>query len=157
MTGRRGGIRHKLILSAAIAAVTISPAAQAQEAKPASIWTQETLTGDWGGARTRLKEKYGIDITLNYIGETFGVLSGGLHRAATYEHRFEFSVDTDLSKYGWNGASTHFTIFQIANGGRNAVDNVGSIADPSNIDALRTTRLFTALKCASQIFGLNSE
>lgn len=144
MTGRRGGIRQGLILSTAFAAMTISSAVQAQEAKPASIWTQETLTGDWGGARTNLKEKYGVEVTLNYIGETFGVFSGGLNRGTTYEHRIELSVDTDLSKYGWKGASTHFTIYQIANGGRNALDNVGSIADPSNINALRTTRLFTA-------------
>ena len=45
---------------------------------------------------------------------------------------------------GWKGATTHFTIYQIHNSGHTAADNVGSIADPSNIDALATTRLFTA-------------
>lgn len=138
------GIRRLLILSAAIAAGT--GAARAEEAKaPPSLWTRETLTGDWGGARTALKENYGIDIAINYIGETFGVFSGGIRRGSTYEGRLEFSVDTDLEKmFGWKGASTHFTIYQIHDGGRNAVENVGSIADPSNIDALATTRLFTA-------------
>lgn len=116
-----------------------------QKDKQPSIWERETLTGDWGGARTALKDKSGIDITLNYIGETFAVLSGGLERCASYEGRLEFSVDTDLKKLiGWTGGSTHATVFQIHNGGRNAADNVGSIADPSNIDALATTRLFTA-------------
>lgn len=113
--------------------------------KPKSIWEQETLTGDWGGARTALKEKYGIDITLNYIGETFSVLSGGLDRGATYEGRIEFSLDADLAKLvGWNGATTHVTVYQINNSGRNVLYNVYSISDPSNIDALATTRLFTA-------------
>ncbi len=111
---------------------------------PQSIWQQDTLTGDWDGARTALHNK-GIDITLNYINEAFGVLSGGINRQASYEGRFEFSVDTDLEKFaGWAGASTHVTIYQIHNSGHDAVDNVGSIADPSNIDALPTTRLFTA-------------
>jgi porin len=112
---------------------------------PPSIWEQDTLTGDWGGARTALKDK-GIDVTLNYIGETLAVLSGGLRRQASYEGRLEFSVDTDLQKLiGWTGGSSHFTVYQIHNSGHfNAVDNVGSISDPSNIDAFPTTRLFTA-------------
>ncbi len=111
---------------------------------PQSIWEQDTLTGDWGGARTALKNK-GIEITLDYIGEVLGVLSGGIERRASYEGRFELSVDTDLEKLiGWTGGTTHFTVFNIHDGGRNAAANVGSIADPSNIDALPTTRLFTA-------------
>jgi porin len=134
-----------LIAAAAIGIGLSGAQAADKAAAPKSIWEQETLTGDWGGARTALKEKSGIDVTLNYIGETFSVLSGGLNRGSTYEGRLEFSVDTELEKLiGWKGASTHFTVFQIHNGGRNALDNVGSISDPSNIDALPTTRLFTA-------------
>jgi len=147
-SGMRGQLirRGLLTLAAGVAITTGLSGAQAEEkAKPpASIWEQETLTGDWGGARTSLHDK-GIDITLIYINEILAVASGGLHRRASYEGRFEFSVDTDLEKLiGWKGGSTHFTIFQIHNGGYNAADNVGSIADPSNIDALATTRLFTA-------------
>ncbi len=109
-----------------------------------SVWERETLTGDWGSLRTDLHNK-GIDIMAQYIAETFGVLSGGLARRATYEGRLEFSVNTDLQKLiGWNGATTHVTVFQLHNGGRNAADIAGSIADPSNIDAVPTTRLFTA-------------
>ncbi|HVZ53159.1 MAG TPA: carbohydrate porin [Pseudolabrys sp.] len=132
------------LLVTSVIGVSAAQAAEPKD-KPKSIWEQDTLTGDWGGARTALKEKSGIDITLNYIGETFSVLSGGLNRGSTYEGRIEFSVDTDLAKLiGWNGATTHVTVYQIHNGGRDALDNVGSISDPSNIDALATTRLFTA-------------
>ena len=122
-----------------------APIARADEpAKPVSIWEQSTLTGDWGGARTALSDK-GIVVTLNYINETLAVLSGGLRRQASYEGRLELSIDTDLQKLiGLQGASTHVTYFDIHNGGRNAADNVGSIADPSNIDALAARRLFTA-------------
>lgn len=132
----------------AAVALTVLPAAAAQAADnatpPKSIWEQETLTGDWGGARTALKDK-GIDLSLVYIGEALAVLSGGLERRGSYEGRFDFSADADLEKLiGWKGASTHVTVFQIHNGGRNIADNVGSISDPSNIDAFATTRLFTA-------------
>ncbi|OWT66348.1 carbohydrate porin [Candidimonas nitroreducens] len=109
-----------------------------------SIWERSTLTGDWGGTRTALSD-HGVDLSLNYIGETLGVLSGGLSREQSYEGRVELSVDADLQKLmNWEGGKAHFTIYNINNGGRNAAQNVGSIADPSNIDAYRTTRLFTA-------------
>ena len=142
-------MRRLLMTAAAIVVGTSGVAAaadmtpKANKAEP-SIWERDTLTGDWGGARTALKNQ-GIDITLNYIGEAFGVLSGGIDQGANYEGRFEFSVDTDLQKLiGWTGGTTHFTIYQINNSGGTLGDRVGSIDDPSNIDALATTRLFTA-------------
>jgi porin len=132
----------------ALGAVTGAQAAEmavkAKPSQPHSIWEQDKLTGDWGGARTDLSNK-GIDITLNYVAETFGVLSGGLHRRSSYEGRLEFSVDANWEKLvGWRGAITHVTVFQIHNSGHNVVENAGTLADPSNIDALPTTRLFTA-------------
>lgn len=138
-------IVSKLLAGAAALTFAMSVAHADDKAKPpTSIWEQDTLTGDWGGARTALKDK-GIDITMISINEIMSVLSGGLHRAASYEGRFEFSVDTDLDKLlGWKGATTHFTIYQLHNAGHVAADNVGSIGDVSNIDALATTRLFTA-------------
>jgi porin len=142
--GRSGKLRGLLgLIAVAIVAGGGSVAQAEDKAKqPASIWEQETLTGDWGGARSALKAK-GIDIGLSYIAETFAVLSGGLRQRASFEGRIDLAVDTDLEKLvGWKGASTNVTVFQIHNGGFNVADNVGSIADPSNIDALATTRLF---------------
>jgi porin len=114
-------------------------------ASESSVWERDKLTGDWGGARTAL-ERRGIDVGIEYIGETLGILSGGLRRGTAFEGRLGVSVDTDLEKFmGWKGARTHVKVFQIHNAnGQNAADYVGSLADPSNIDALRTTRLFTA-------------
>jgi porin len=137
------------VLLATTAALSVGADLAQAEPKPQSepsIWERATLTGDWGGVRTQLKDDKGIELTIAYIGETLGVISGGINRRASYEGRLEFSVDTDLEKLGgWKGGSTHVTAFQIHNtGGFNAVENVGSIADPSNIDALPTTRLFTA-------------
>jgi porin len=132
------------LLAVLVVGAFVGAQAKDQPKAPPSIWDQDTLTGDWGGARTALKDK-GIDVTLNYIDEVFGVLSGGLNRRASYEGRFEFSVDTDLQKLvGWSGASTHVTVYNIHNGGHTAAENASSIADPSNIDAVPTTRLFTA-------------
>ena len=108
------------------------------------IWQRDKLTGDWGGARTDASN-HGLDFTFNYIGETFGML-GGFRQGVDYEHRFEFSIDTDFDKmFGWSGASAHVTFYQIGHAnGLPVVDYVGSIADPSNIEAQPSTRLFTA-------------
>jgi porin len=136
---------RRALLSLLMAATAMMAAPRAQAAdKPNSIWEQEKLTGDWGGARTALKDR-GIDITLNYIGETFDVLSGGLQKRPSYEGQAEFSVDTDLQKLiGWTGAATHVTVFDIHNSGHHVAEHIGSITDPSNIDAVPTTRLYTA-------------
>ena len=103
------------------------------------------MTGDWGGARTALKEKNGIEFKIEYTDEVFGVMTGGVRREPSYEGQLHFSVNTELEKLiGWSGAKTHFTVFQIHDSGHNVVENSGSIADPTNIDALPTTRLYTA-------------
>ena len=144
---RRAASRR--IVVSVVAAVclgsSVSAAAAAEKsASSQSIWERDKLTGDWGGARTALSDK-GVDITINYIAEMFGVLSGGLQRRGSYEGRFEFSVDADLQKLiGWTGAAAHVTVFQIYDSGRNVAENAGSISDPSNIEALPTTRVFTA-------------
>jgi porin len=113
--------------------------------KQDDLWTRDKLTGDWGGVRTALSKR-GFDITINYVGETLGMLSGGFRQGADYEHRIELSIDTDLDKLlGWSGATAHTTFYQIGHAnGLPAAEFVGSIADPSNIEALPSTRLFTA-------------
>jgi porin len=131
-----------LCISATVVAQDAAPPPEA--AKETSFWKRDTLTGDWGGARSALKDNYGTEVAVNYIGETLSVLSGGVHQHTSYEGRLEFSLDTDLQTLsGWKGASTHMTVFDIEGNAHNAEHNVGSIADPSNIDAHPTTRLFT--------------
>ncbi len=135
----------RLAQAAIVGMVACSVTASAAQAQDVGLLQRQRLTGDWGGARSALMERLGVDIGVVYIGETLSVLSGGIRHATSYEGRAEFTIDTDLDKLiGWTGASTHVAAFNIHDGGRNAADNVGSIADPSNIDALATTRLFTA-------------
>jgi porin len=134
--------RFQIVIAAVCVVAATGAGARAEEK---GIWEREQLTGDWGGARTAL-EKKGIGINVAYIGETLSVLSGGLRRGTSYEGRLDFIINTNLETLaGWTGAKTSLRAFQIHNiGNRNAEDLVGSIDDPSNIDALATTRLFTA-------------
>jgi porin len=148
---RRFGL---LALSAttAVAWLTAVPAVMAADLivkappPPADdFWTRDKLTGDWGGMRTNAS-KHGLDITFNYVGETLAILSGGFRQGVSYEHRFELSFDLDLDKaFGWSGATAHTTFYQIGHAnGLPAANYVGAIADPSNIEALPSTRLFTS-------------
>lgn len=152
--GLRGAVRFSSI--ALVALVSVPAHADTVEGSaPQSIWEWGTLTGDWGGDRTALKKK-GIGYTINYIGEVMNVLSGGLRRGPTYEGQLNVTVDVDLARLvGWQGARAQATVYQLHDAdGRNVHDNVGSLSDPSNIDALPTTRLFTAW--LEQDFGSSS-
>jgi len=64
------------------ATIGLGPARGQQEPKSSSIWQQDSLTGNWSGKRTALKDK-GIDIDITSIDEVFGVLSGGVRRQAS--------------------------------------------------------------------------
>ena len=149
LRSHRMGAPVRFALTGGLLCISASVAAQGAAPTPGtaeetSLWKRDTLLGDWGGARSALKDQYGTEVTVNYIGETLSVLSGGLHRHTSYEGRLEFSLDTDLQTLaGWKGGSTHITLFDIEGTAHNAEQNVGSIADPSNIDAHPTTRLFT--------------
>jgi porin len=108
------------------------------------IWHRDTLTGDWGGARTALHD-HGIDIAPTYIGEALGNVSGGLRRGGVYEGRADLSLDADLDKLmGWTGGLFHATGYQIqrTRGGIGG-SFTGSLSPPSNIEARPATRLFT--------------
>lgn len=110
-----------------------------------SIWQWDHLTGDWNGDRKALEDK-GVKFTLDYVSEVMDVASGGIRQGAAYEGRFDVNLDLDFEKMGlWQGGSAHVTLYQIHDlNDRNVAAEVGSLGDPSNIDAVPTTRLFTA-------------
>ncbi len=105
-------------------------------------WAATTITGDWGGARTRLSDA-GIDISLNYIGEVQDNLSGGINRGALAEGRFELSVDADLETLAdWPGATFHASGYNLHGRGVTG-SKLSNLLGVSNIEATHTTRLFT--------------
>lgn len=64
------------------------------------------MTGDWGGARTALADK-GIDIQMEYLGESASNLRGGYNKshATRYADQFTLGAAFDLQKLlGWQDA-----------------------------------------------------
>jgi len=66
------------------------------------FWTQETMTGDWGGTRSRWKEK-GIELEFKLSNFVQGLASGGDGSNETeYTGKFEMNWKFDLGKVaGW--------------------------------------------------------
>jgi len=68
---------------------------------PTDFWKQETMTGDWGGTRSRWKEK-GIDLQFKLSNFVQGVASGGTDNETEYTGKFEMEWKFDLGKVaGW--------------------------------------------------------
>lgn len=140
--GGRGSVAKRTSMGLALIVAMATPVTSARAEEPAFA---DKLTGDWHGARTRLKDK-GVEIGVTHTGEVLSNRTGGLKRGTSFEGLLDVTMETDLEKFiGWRGAKTHIRVFNIHNArGLNAADYAGTLADPSNIDAYATTRLFTA-------------
>ncbi|AXB79738.1 carbohydrate porin [Novosphingobium sp. P6W] len=76
----------------------------------APIPFEETMTGDWGGLRTRLKGS-GISLRADYVSETFSAVDGGVRRGTAYTQQIRAGMDFDMGKIaGWSGAIFHVTL-----------------------------------------------
>ena len=118
-SGRRPGFMTlppiRTLLLPLLAAFPASAPAQTAAAPdppkpaPASAYG-DTLTGDWGGLRTRLAAD-GIAFHADYVSESFTVASGGLRKGTAYTQQVRAGVDLDMDRIaGWQGAKFHFTV-----------------------------------------------
>lgn len=77
-----------------------SPAAPAPTPEP-DLWHQETMTGDWGGNRSRFKEE-GLEMEFSLTQFYQGVAAGGIRRGSEYTGIFKTDFKFDLGKLaGW--------------------------------------------------------
>jgi len=86
-------IRFKIRpLPVALLCALAMPAAQATD-----FFHQDTMTGDWGGARTDLAQ-HGVNLTGDYVSETAGVLSGGQSYGTRYAQQIRLGATFDLNR-----------------------------------------------------------
>lgn len=87
------------------ATVTAAPAI----ATPPPPKGRETLTGDWGGLRTSLKQA-GVTFRGDYVSESFSVVDGGQRQGTTYVHQVRLGADFDMDRIaGIEGGIVHLT------------------------------------------------
>lgn len=65
------------------------------------FWAQEEMTGDWGGARSRWKEK-GVEMEFRLTGFVQGTAAGGIRRETAWNGTFKSEFKFDFGKlWGW--------------------------------------------------------
>jgi len=104
---------------------SLSPPTETPAAAP------EHLFGDPGGIRGKLS-RVGVDLTLNYIAEVAGNVSGGLKRGTAYAGQVGFEADIDFEKMaGIRGLSFHTVIVNRQGGqlGRTIGDNLNQVQE----------------------------
>ena len=79
------------------------PAAPAAANPDPNIMTQDEMTGEWSGTRSRLKEESGVELNFMFTQFVQGVSSGGVDRSAVGNSKFQTDFKFDLGKlWGWN-------------------------------------------------------
>ncbi len=73
----------------------------------AAAQANSTITGDWGGSRTRWKDKKGVELELKLNNFYQGVANGGIQTGDAPNAKFETLLKLDLGKLtGWKLWST---------------------------------------------------
>ncbi len=77
-------------------------AAESTTPKPEpDFWTQEEMTGEWGGTRKRWKDK-GVELEFELTQFYQGVASGGIETGSEYNGKFATGFKFDFGKLaGW--------------------------------------------------------
>jgi porin len=125
-----------------------SQLATAPSSAPGSVngtpgfWTQNYLSGDWGGVRDDLK-KDGVSFTPLWTNEVFGNPSGGKRQGAIDDGLIDAILDLDLDQL--SGGTLKDTTFHVEGfylyGPGLSPKDVGDFSNTSNIAGYNTVRL----------------
>lgn len=134
-------------LSAAEAQIGSEASVNADAIQPASWMERDTLTGDWDGNRTWLKE-HGITLAPRLTQFYQGLAAGENEGDFEYGGKVDLLINADLSKLGfWNGFS--FTVHAEYNYGE-SINGVAGTLVPVN-----TALIFPGMQ-GSDAFDLSS-
>lgn len=114
--------------------------------------TQPTMTGDWGGLRTRLAQE-GFNFRGSYIGEYAYNFAGGKRIGGDYAQQWEWGVDVDLGKVaGLTGGTFHLTLNQTE-GRSTSVDYIGNRLAVQEVFSSGVNLRVTQLSYEQSLFG----
>lgn len=110
----------------------------------AADWNADTLTGDWGGARTRWSER-GIDFEIGLRADFLANRSGGARRGRAYMDNWDIRLKADAAKlWGWTDTTAYLHVIS-QHGGRFNARIAGSFMGVDGIEAgTNTTKVFHA-------------
>lgn len=138
------GLRLGAGLGLLSAALLLAPTARAEEDDAPNyagdLFTREALTGDWGGARTKLYER-GVQFTATYTGDASVNTSGGIRRDEGYSGLLELGLTLDLEKLvNWTGGEVYAGAYIIRGHGLSTWE-IGNLLAVSGVEAPHAERL----------------
>jgi len=114
--------------------------------------TQPTMTGDWGGLRTKLGQD-GFNFRGSYIGEYAYNFSGGKRIGGDYAQQWQWGVDVDMGKVaGLTGGTFHFTLNQTE-GRSTTADYIGNRLAVQTVFSAGANLRVTELAYEQSLFG----
>lgn len=132
----------RLVMAVFVGLVLSNGAFAEDEAAP--DWNAETLSGDWGGARSSLYNN-GITVDMTHKSDFLKSASGGINRGSAWLANSEIAVNMDMDKLvGWD-ATTVFIQYHVQHGDQAKDFNgayVGSFAGVDNIETGANTGQF---------------
>jgi porin len=142
-------IRNAALAGSALCAAALwshaAAAADSSIAPPSAVLgsdflEREKLTGDWGGARTRLEDA-GLSFEATFTGDFSANLSGGLKKGKGFSGLLQLGAELDLEKLvGWKGGSFYAGAYFIRGHGLTTYE-VGNLLTMSNIEFDHSNRL----------------
>jgi porin len=97
-------------------------------------YSDTTLTGDWDGFRSRLRDE-GVTVTMTQTSDGLGNVSGGLKRGAAYDGVFQLQGDFDMERLaGWTGGAIHVSGYAIQGQGLSGKD-IGNLLTVTSVEA----------------------
>jgi porin len=129
------------VLALALVATASATWAQPVVDAPPPSWSQgPSLTGDWGGLRSRFAER-GVTPYATYNVEAFGPAGGGSPGGPDWTSELEFGLDVDMQKLvGLGGGSVHTSFLWIE--GTDPSERVGNVNAISNLSAPAAARVY---------------
>ncbi len=124
--------------SLGLALALVGGAAKSDENPPS--YNETSLTGDWNGIRTRLRDD-GVTITVTQTSDVLGNISGGLRTGTAYDGVLQLQGDFDMSRLiGWTGGGLHISGYMIQGQGLSS-KNVGNLLTVTSVEADPGSRL----------------
>ena len=124
------------------AAVNAARAVGNDEIDGPSIFEGIAALNPIDAARDALRQRYGIYLHGQYVGDPYADLAGGMRRGAIYAGRLDLQLDVDTKTLaGLDGGALHANMFEIQ--GRDiSVVRIGNVLSSNDIAALPTARLY---------------
>lgn len=104
---------------------------------------QDYMLGDWGGARTKLRDEHGVDFEFMYAASVPSVVDGGIESGSVYEGALLMMLNVDTEKAGlWNNGAFRASSLWLHSGDDFSATHVGDLNRVSLLDFKDTFRLW---------------